>query len=122
MEKNLPEQAVVAVHDPGYGLPRFPSDMQVRRIQAETEIIRDVGSLRADYLVLDLSLPLLKRLKQRSKIFQLLHEMGYPPVASFKSETPIFGADLFHAVNLEIVFFEKDSESRLIVEHSGNQP
>jgi len=105
MEKNIPQGAVVAAHDPGYGLPRFPPGMQVRRIRPDRRINSDVDSLGADYLVLDMSLP--ERLKQRSKIYQLLHEMGYLPVASFKSKTPIFGADLFHAVNPEIIIFEK---------------
>lgn len=104
MQENIPQGAVVAAHGPSYGLPRFPAGMEVRRIQSEKGISGDLGSLDAGYLVLDMSLP--GRLKQRSKIYQLLHEMGYLPMASFKSETPIFGADLFHAVNPEIVIFE----------------
>ena len=35
--------------------------------------------------------------------------MGYRPLASFKSEMPIFAADVFHAVNPEIVVFERIS-------------
>lgn len=106
MEENIPQGALVAAHDPGYSLPRFPAGMRVRHIDSRRGRINgDVGSVGADYLVLGMSLP--GRVNGRLNIYQWLHDRGFRPVASFKSAAPTFGAELFHAVNPEIVIFEQ---------------
>jgi len=107
MKENIPSGTVVAAVGPDYGLPRFLAGMQVRRIRpTRGEInIPLLDSAESAYLILNMSLP--RRAPQRSAIYQMLQEKDFHPVGSFKSPTPIFGADLFHAVNPEIVIFQQ---------------
>jgi hypothetical protein len=104
MAENIPQGSVVMAHGAGNSLPRFPAGLEVKRMKSGGGINADMGSLGADYLVLNLSLS--KRLT-RSEIYQFLYDRGFSPVAAFKSPIPIFGAELFNAVNPEIVIFRR---------------
>jgi hypothetical protein len=107
MRKHIPDEATVIALGPDYGLPRFPAGMQVRRLlsRGRTRVSQEWRDIDPDYFVLDMSLP--GRANQKSSLYQHFQEQGYRPVASFKSESPFFGVDLFHAVNPEIVIFAR---------------
>ena len=110
MEKNIPKHAVIAALKPEYSLPRFPATAKIRHVRPtpKDNIIGNLGLEGDDYLVIDMGLD--KRTKQRHKIYQLLLEKGFSPVGSFKSEIPLFGADIFHTVNPEIVIFKANRQ------------
>ena len=44
-------------------------------------------------------------------IYQQLQQIGFKPIASFKTATPLFGADLFHTVNPELVIFKRNHQN-----------
>jgi hypothetical protein len=83
--------------------------MQRRRLDSSgrAKVSQELEAIAPDYdyLVPDMSLP--NRAYQKSSLYSWLQKRGYRLVAAFKSETPIFGADLFHAVNPEIVIFAR---------------
>ena len=116
MEQNIPGGAVIAALRPEYSLPRFPVGAKVRHVNNDRryEIVGDVESEWDDYVVVDISLP--GRIKHMPKIYRLLHERGFCPIASFKTEPPLFSSDVFHAVNPNIVVFQHNHQPALCIE------
>jgi hypothetical protein len=110
MARHIPSKAVVAAVGPAYGLSRFPVGLQVHHLRVKSleqkgrrRLKQQLQALRPDYVMLNVSHP--GRVKRKAHLYQWLRNQGYDAVTSFQSATPFWGADLFHAVNPELVIF-----------------
>ena len=111
MERNIPAEAVILAVHPDYSLPRFPRgrDVRYQTLWHGRGDRRQANSIdfNPDYIVVSMDLPV--RLKRQAEIEAFFKEQGYQEMASFKSETPFWGAeiqDLF-AINQRIVIFRR---------------
>ena len=113
MEQNIPRGAIILAVNPQYSLPRFPQGRDIRHGTLWSDSGRETTIIDSnpDYIVIGMSLP--RRLERKSKIEAFFSERGYEPVASFKAETPLGGADIvdLHAVNQHIVIFRRSLSS-----------
>jgi hypothetical protein len=110
MAENIKPGMTIIGIEPGYSLPRFPKEVTVvwRALwDFHGTQVGDIIDVKADYVVLGMSIPRRREMKERIGIF--FTERGYEEFVVFKSELPFFGREIpnMHIINPCIVVLRR---------------